>query len=289
MEGREPRVVEVDVGSATLSCTVTGEGPTVILAHGFPDCARSFRHQVPALVEAGFRTVVPSMRGYAPSSVARDGRYDPATLGADLVALVRALSPDAPARLVGHDWGAVAAYAACALAPRAFSHVVTAAVPPLSTAGIKFLNPAQLRKSWYVGFFQLPWVPERRLAADDFAFVDRLWRDWSPGFAPPADEMRAVKDAMRTRVPEVLGYYRSVRRAGAPTRRLLLAPIAVPGVYVHGREDGCCGVALSDGAERAFTIPAVVHRLRGGHFVHQENSLEFNRVLLDFFKREIHV
>jgi pimeloyl-ACP methyl ester carboxylesterase len=287
----DAQIVDIDTGSATLACTVTGAGPTVILAHGFPDCARSFRHQVHALVAAGFRTVVPNMRGYAPSSTARDGRYDPATIGADLVALARVFSPDAPARLVGHDWGAVAAYAACALAPRAFSHLCAVAVPPLRTAGLKFLHPAQLRRSWYVGLFQLPYVAERRLAADDFALVDRLWRDWSPGFTPPAAELAAVKDAMRGRVPDVLAYYRSLRKrdAGAAARRLLLAPIGVPGVYIHGRDDGCCGVALSDGAERAFTAPATVHRLAGGHFVHQENSEQFNRVLLDFLKRPMQI
>jgi pimeloyl-ACP methyl ester carboxylesterase len=257
----------------------------VILAHGFPDCARSFRHQVPALVAAGFRAVVPTMRGYAPSSPARDGRYDAAALAADLVALARHFAPGATARLVGHDWGAIAAYAACALAPEAFSHVATIAVPHLRTLSGRFLRPAQLRRSWYIGLFQLPRIAERRLAANDFALVERLWRDWSPGFVAPVEELCAVKDAMRDRVPEVLAYYRALRQPRYAGRRLLFEPTRVPALYVHGRGDGCLGVALTDGCERGYCGPIAVHRLPGGHFVHQENSEEFNRLLIDFLKR----
>jgi pimeloyl-ACP methyl ester carboxylesterase len=225
------------------------------------------------------------MRGYAPSSPARDGRYDAAALGADLVALARVFAPDGGARLVGHDWGAIAAYAACALAPTAFSHLVTVAVPHLRAVSTRFFRPAQLRRSWYIGLFQLPRIAERHLAADDLALVDRLWRAWSPGFRAPADELRAVKDAIRPRVPEVLGYYRALRDVRFGSRRLLLAPTPVPAVYMHGRDDGCLDVALTDGVERAYTGPIDVHRLAGGHFVHQENSEEFNRLLLEFLKQ----
>ena len=283
MEGGDARVV--DTGGAALQCHVFGEGPLVVLAHGFPDCARSFRHQVPALVAAGFRVAVPSLRGYAPSSPARDGRYDAGALGNDLVVVARTIGGGQPARLVGHDWGAIAAYAACALAPGAFSHLCTIAVPHLRALGPGLLlDLAQLRRSWYVALFQIPRLAERRLAADDLALVDRLWRDWSPGWTAPAEELRAVKDAMRNRIPEVLAYYRALKQPGYP-RHLLMERTRVPALYVHGRQDGCMGVGLTDGCERGYTGPIAVHRLAGGHFVHQENSEEFNRVLLGFLRQ----
>jgi pimeloyl-ACP methyl ester carboxylesterase len=285
MESGDARVV--DTGGATLACQVYGSGPLVVMAHGFPDCPRSFRHQVPALVTAGYRVAVPALRGYAPSSPARDGRYDAAALGADLVAVAREVGGGQPAILVGHDWGAIAAYAACALAPGAFTQLVTIAVPHLRTFGPGALfNLAQLRRSWYIGLFQLPFLAERRLAADDFALVDRLWRDWSPGWQAPADELRAVKAAMRNRVPEVLAFYRALKHPAYP-RHLLMQRTRVPALYVHGRADGCMGVELTDGCERGYAGPITVHRLAGGHFVHQENGEEFNRVLLGFLQQRL--
>jgi pimeloyl-ACP methyl ester carboxylesterase len=281
--------VRVDTGGATLACLVAPgaatDAPLVLCAHGFPDCARSFRHQTSALVAAGFRVVAPYLRGYSPSTPARDGRYDAAALGSDLVALARHFSPGAPARLVGHDWGAVASYAAVALAPGAFSHLATIAVPHLRVAGRRFLTPAQLRRSWYMGLFQLPRVAERRLAADDFALVDRLWRDWSPGFTAPANEVAAVKASLRGREHEALAYYRAIfSRATPSTARLLRRRTRVPSLYVHGVDDGCIGVALADGVERAYAGPIAVHRLAGGHFVHQEAVEEFNSILVEFLR-----
>src|SRR5512135_3737472 len=88
-----------------------GDGPLVLCLHGFPDHARSFRHQLPALAAAGFRAVAPFMRGYAPSEAPRDGRYQSAVLGIDAAELIAALGYDS-AHVFGHDWGAIAAYGA---------------------------------------------------------------------------------------------------------------------------------------------------------------------------------
>ncbi|MCU1280876.1 MAG: hydrolase [bacterium] len=277
-----------DTGGATLACLVAGDGPLVLCAHGFPDCARTFRHQVPALVAAGFRVVAPYLRGYAPSTVARDGRYDASALGNDLVALARHFSPGAPARLVGHDWGAIAAYAAVALAPRAFCHLATIAVPHLRVAGARFATPAQLRRSWYMGLFQLPRIAEHRLGANDFALVDRLWHDWSPGLRQAAGERAAVKASLRGREREVLAYYRAiVSRATSASARLLRRRTHVPSLYVHGVDDGCIGVALADGVERAFAGPVEVQRLDGGPLVPQEAIEPFNGILVEFLRTPV--
>jgi pimeloyl-ACP methyl ester carboxylesterase len=134
-----------------------------------------------------------------------------------------------------------------------------------------------------MGLFQLRHFAERRLAADDFALVDRLWRDWSPGFIAPADELAAVKEALRGREPDVLAYYRAIFSRAAPaTSRLLRRRTRVPALYVHGVDDGCIGVALTDGVERAYAGPIAVHRLPGGHFVHQERVEQFNAILVQF-------
>ena len=277
----------IDLGDVTLAYAEAGAGPLVLAVHGFPDDATTFRAQVPALVAAGYRVVCPTQRGYAPSGVARSGRYDAEALGGDLVALARRLSPDAPVRLIGHDWGAVAAFAAAAISPDRFSHLCTLAVPH-PAAFARNLDAAQARRSWYMALFQLPLLAEARLEASDFALVDRLWRDWSPGYRPSPEELRRVKAGLAGRCGEVLAYYRTLRspRAiGGMPRRLLLGKVRVRSLHLHGADDGCVGVDCTRGAERFYEAP---YRLRvverAGHFLQRERPEEVNPELAAFFR-----
>lgn len=278
-------IERLDLGDVTLSCAVHGEGPLVLAVHGFPDDASTFRHQVPALVAAGYRVVCPTLRGYAPSGLSRSGRYDAEALARDVLALAHRFSPSAPVRLVGHDWGAVAAFAAAALAPARFSHLCTLAVPHAAALARHF-GPAQARRSWYMGLFQIPVLAEARLAADDFALVDRLWRDWSPGYHASAAELRSVKEGIAGRVPAVLAYYRSLRLlralAGA-SRRLLFAPARVPALHLHGADDGCIGAGCAVGAERFHEAPYRLQVIEGaGHFLQREKPEEVSAALVRF-------
>ena len=280
-------IERVDLDDVSLSCAVAGEGPSVVLAvHGFPDEATTFRGQVPALVAAGYRVVCPTLRGYAPSGLARSGSYDAEALGGDLVALADHFSPAAPVRLVGHDWGAVAAFAAAALAPSRFSRLCTLAVPHVAALARAF-GPAQARRSWYIGLFQIPVLAEARLTADDYALVDRLWRDWSPGYRASAAELRAVKDGLAGRVPAALAYYRALRSARSLTgssRRLLFAPVRIPALHLHGADDGCIGVECARGAERFHEAPYRLQVIEGaGHFLQREKPGEVSEALVRFF------
>jgi pimeloyl-ACP methyl ester carboxylesterase len=284
----------VDVGGAELACLVGGatakDAPVALCLHGFPDGARSFRHQLPALAGAGFRVVAPWLRGYAPSTLARDGRYDLAALAGDVCALARHYSPAAPLTLIGHDWGALAGYAATASAPSLFSQLVTVAVPHLAAAGPRWANRRQLRRSWYIGFFQLRGIAEAGVRRNDFRFIDDLWRAWSPGFVPPAEELAAVKAGFRepAHLRAVLGYYRAMLAPATVlggARRLFKARTTVPSLYVHGCDDGCLGIELVDGVEAGYAAPVTVVRIAGaGHFVHQERPEAFNAALLQFLR-----
>ncbi len=277
----------VHLDDVTLSCLVAGDGPVVLCAHGFPDAASTFRHQVKPLVERGFRVVCPTMRGYAPSSVARSGRYDAEVLGQDLCALASHFSPDKPVRLVGHDWGAIAAYAATAIAPHRFSHLITIAVPHIRNVAPRLLMPAQARRSWYIWMFQLRTIAEMRLAENDLALIDRLWRDWSPSYTASKEDLDLIKAGIATRMPEVIGYYRAffsrTSLFGVP-RRLLLTKTSVPALYLHGEDDGCIGVDLMVGSDKHFTAGVSLQRIEhAGHFVHLEKPDIVNPLLLDFF------
>lgn len=279
----------IPLTDVTLSCAVDGppDAPLVILAHGFPDDASTFRAQVPALLAAGFRTAVPTMRGYLPSGTARSERYDVAHLGRDLVELASHLSPGSPARLVGHDWGALAGFAATALAPSRFSHLVTMAAPHLRAA-LGVLRKAQARRSWYVGLFQLPILAEALLRHRDHALIDALWRDWSPSYRPSAEELRSVKNAIAGREHEVLAYYRAALSPSTlfgESRRLLLTKTRVPSLHLHGEDDGCVGVECTENAERWYDAPYRLQRISGaGHFLQREKPDEVNAVLLDFLR-----
>ncbi|MDI1482249.1 alpha/beta hydrolase [Polyangium sp. y55x31] len=276
----------LDLGDVELSCIVHGDGPLVLCVHGFPDDARSFRAQIDPLVARGFRVACPTMRGYAPSSIPKSRRYDAEALGRDLVALADRLSPGAPVRLVGHDWGAIAGYAATALAPARFSHLVTIAVPHIRATLPLLALPAQLRRSWYIAFFQLRGIAERGLAKNDFALIDRLWRDWSPGYVASREDLDHIKAGIAPRVPEVLAYYRAFFTPSSlfgEARRLLLAQTTVPAIHIHGEDDGCVGVELTRGIERHFLAGIRVHTVpRAGHFVHLERPEIVNPILLDF-------
>src|SRR4051812_26981677 len=198
----------------TFHTLEAGDGPLVLCLHGFPDTARSFRHQLPALAAAGFRAVAPYMRGYAPTELAPDGHYQTAALGLDAVALIEALGAD-DAIVFGHDWGAVAAYAAALAAPRRVRKLITAAVP----YGPQFMTSfatsyAQQKRSWYMFFFQTPFA-DIAVAHDDFAFLEHLWSEWSPGWQWPREDMDALKETFRAPgvLQAALGYYRATFNA----------------------------------------------------------------------------
>lgn len=283
-------IARIHLHDVTLSCAVEGDpkAPLVIAAHGFPDDATTFRAQVPALVAKGLRVACPTMRGYAPSSPSSHGRYHAAALGGDLLGIADTLSPNDPVRLVGHDWGAVASYAAVGLAPHRFSHLVTMAVPHAGSF-VENVSRAQLKRSWYMGFFQLRGLADRRLAEDDFALIDRLWRDWSPGYRASAAELRAVKDGIAGREREVLGYYRALLSPAAifgQSREVLFSKVRVPALHLHGADDGCVGAESARGAERFFTAGYEVSILSGaGHFLQREKPDEVNEKICAFLTR----
>jgi pimeloyl-ACP methyl ester carboxylesterase len=275
----------LDTGDVDLAYSSYGDGPLVICAHGFPDCAHTFREQVPTLVGAGYRVVTPTMRAYAPSSKARSGRYDAAALATDLLALANFLSPHDPVVLLGHDWGAVAVYATTHMAPHRVRKIATVAVPHLRVALPRWLRPTQLRKSWYMGLFQLSGYSEARVLNDNMALIDELWRAWSPGYRSAPEEMDRIKAAIRPHVGEVLGYYRALRRVRRDARRAVMAKVRVPALYIHGIDDGCIGVDMTAGIAKAYEAGLEVHHLHdAGHFVHLEQPDRFNELLLGFLR-----
>jgi pimeloyl-ACP methyl ester carboxylesterase len=281
----------VDASVAVRSATVranglqfgvleAGSGPLALCLHGFPDAAHTWRHLLPALAGAGFHAVAPFMRGYAPTAVPADGAYHLGALVADAVAFHEVLGGDANAVLIGHDWGAEAAYGAAAFAPGRWRRLVTLAVPPAALDEVLFSDYEQLKRFFYLFMFRDPaGLAETVVARDDLAFLDKLWRDWSPGFQP-GEHLARVKACLRqpANLAAVLGYYRAAADQEAAGRQ---AP--QPTLYLHGARDGCIGVDLVRGAERLLAPSSRMIVIDdAGHFLHLEEPGQVNDHILSW-------
>jgi pimeloyl-ACP methyl ester carboxylesterase len=249
------------------------DGPLALCLHGFPDTAHTWRFLLPRLAEAGFHAVAPNLRGYAPTSVPSDGHYDTGTLALDACELHRALGGDEEAVIIGHDWGAFATYG----------------VAPQASMADGFFTFDQLRRSWYVFFFQTP-LAEYAVSLDDHAFIDRLWADWSPGFDGSWDAARA-KEALTSpeNLSAAIGYYRAMfsgppadpEAAAAQAAGGTVAP--QPTLYLHGADDGCMGIDTI-GPVTDFLAPGseMVVISGAGHFMHVERPDEVNGHIIRF-------
>lgn len=288
-----PTTRTIRTPNVTFEALEDGSGPLVLCLHGFPDQARSFRHQMPALAAAGFRAVAPYMRGYAPTSQPTDGRFDGMALGEDVLAILDAL--DAPdAIVVGHDWGALATYFAALLAPARVRRLATMAVPYGPALFQAFTtSPTQIRRSWYMFFFQQA-IADVAIRHDDFALVDRLIADWSPGWTMPDDDREATKRCFRQAgsIEAALGYYRHSLGPALANPDLAAAnaqgvsvPLPMPGLMIHGADDGCIGAELVPSMREYFPAGLRIEIVPGaGHFVHQEKPDVVNRLLLEFLR-----
>ena len=282
-------------GKLRFSTLAMGEGPLVLCLHGFPDNAGSFRHQLPALAEAGFRAVSVTLRGYEPSSLPEDGDYSSEALTQDIIAWLDDLNVDR-AHLVGHDWGAAIAYTVGGESPERFHSLTTMAVPHSGRfLAEAMLHPKQLLLSWYMLFFQLRGIADYVVERNDYRFIERLWRNWSPGWDFPRE---IIEDVIRTlRAPGVkeaaLGYYRaslapSALPLTAEKRLAARYQIEVPTLALTGEKDGC----IDSGVFQALMYPEDfpngldVQCVSGvGHFLHQENPEKINALLLDFLQQ----
>jgi len=248
----EPRRLDVTTPDVTLRALTWGppDGPIALCLHGFPDTAHGWRKVAPVLADAGWRVVAPFMRGYAPSSVSSIGSYHVGALMDDAQRVLDAAGPTGRDVIIGHDWGAIAGAGLAAMPDSPFSKAVIMSVPPSASFRGKVPNvggllarlPRQLVRSWYIMYFQLPWLPERSASW----VVPRLWQQWSPGYHATED-VALVLDAIGSppNWRAALGYYRATVRGSKPPERYaelhqhwLSAPV-LPTMYLHGADDGC--------------------------------------------------
>lgn len=259
--------------------------PLVLCLHGFPDSAHSWDGTLPVLAAQGYRVVAPFMRGYWPSSIPEDGDYSCTALGKDVLALISVLGYE-NAIVIGHDWGGFAAYTAANLAPEKVSKLIVMTVPHMANPQRSW---AQLKRSWYVLFFQMPWLPERAVAKNSYQFIDRLYRDWCPNWPQSEWQLAPVKRSLSApgSLAAALGYYRHmIRGAKKSVYEVMARQTSVPSLWLIGEADGSIGPELHEGIESAFSgyfdklsLPTV------GHFMHREEPEPVHEKILAFLEQ----
>lgn len=270
--------IELHANGVRFRINEHGSGDrAALLLHGFPDDAGSMYPLMDRLAEQGYTCYAPFMRGYGESQVDPGEEFYVVDLAEDVVEICEQLDLE-DVLIIGHDWGAIAAYAASNLAPGLFSRAVTMSVPP-ATVLLRntVLHPEQLRRSWYMFYFQVPGVPEMRLQADNFACIERLWGDWSPTWDIPRGRLAEVKLTFRQgeTVANALQYYRCLMRevVANPSRyreswKLVSARSSVPTMMLAGADDGCIAPEMFADPGRAFDADWRLEVIDGaGHFL----------------------
>lgn len=279
----------VSANGARFHVVESGEGPLVLLLHGFPMFWWTWRHQLVALAGAGYHVVAPDLRGYGASDKPPRG-YDLLTLTADVAGLVRALG-ERSAVLVGQDWGGLLAWTVATLHPQLVRRLVVLGVPhPLQLRHVLLSRDTrQLAASRHLFGFQLPWIPERWLTTGEAANVPRLLAGWSArrGWLD-AEASGRYRDAML--IPGVahcsLEYFRWAVRSlfrpdGVRAARLLARGVSMPTLQVHGTDDPAV-LAATAAASQQFARGAFEWvALDGvGHLPQEESPEEVTELLL---------
>jgi pimeloyl-ACP methyl ester carboxylesterase len=270
--------MRADSDGVGIHYEVSGEGRPVVLLHGFPDSGRLWRNQVPALVDAGFKVIVPDQRGYGASDKpAGVEAYNILYLAGDVGAVLADAGVER-AHVVGHDWGAAVAWAIAAMAPDRVDHLVALAVGHPST--FRSDGWDQYEKSWYMLLFQFPDVAEQWLSNDGWA----NFRSW--GQHPDADGVIAELEKTGSLTPGLNWYRANIPPESYIGPPLELPPVQAPTMGVWSTGD----FALTEGqmTRSAENVkgPWRYERLEGpGHWMQLEAPDRVNRLLLDFLPR----
>jgi len=267
-----------------------GDGPVVLLLHGFPQFWWAWRHQLQALADAGYRACAMDLRGYGASDKPPRG-YDTRTSATDVAAVLRSLGASR-AVVVGHGWGGWIAWSMPTLQPTVTRAVASLSMPhPLVFRRASFSNPHQARANAYLAGLQRPFVPERQMTMNG-GYVQRLLREWaSPeGIWPSPEEAKVYSDAMA--LPFVAHsaaeYYRwlvrsQVRPEGWRFAARIKAPITVPVLHLHGERDQAVLAGTAAGSAAYVTARFERHLLPGaGHFLPEEAPSAVSEHLLDW-------
>ena len=283
----EHRHIKLD--DVTLHTVVAGEGPLVVLLHGFPEFWYSWRYQIPALVKAGYRVAVPDMRGYNLSSKPKGiENYKSSKLTGDVKQLIESLG-EKKANLVGHDWGANVAWLFAMQYPEYLERLVICNVPHPVVFMKHFYTWRQgVKRSWYVVFFQLPWLPEMGFRAGDYRSLRSLLRNDPVHKESFSDEdIERYVEAMKQpgALTASINYYRAIFRVTKEERRKMINPIPTPTMIIWGMQDRFLGPELVDTPAKLVPNLRIERIEDSSHWVQCDAHERVNDFLIDFLKK----
>jgi pimeloyl-ACP methyl ester carboxylesterase len=273
-----------DLGDVQLHYVEAGEGPLILLLHGFPEFWYGWRLQIAPLAAAGFRVVVPDMRGYNLSSRPEDVKaYDTDRLTADIRNLIHERGAQS-AMLVGHDWGGSVAWATAMKYPEVVDRmaILNAAHPRKLSQGLH--HPDQLRKSWYFFFFDLPGLPEAVVHANGWHFFRHFLHDANPPYTPEEMDRYIEAWSQPGAATGMINYYRFSVRQPPKEAEAALRPITAPTLVIWGQRDGYLGPELAEPEHDDVPNLDRVERLAdASHWVHHDAAERVTQLLTDFF------
>lgn len=262
-----------------------GSGPLIVLLHGFPEFWYSWRHQIPFLAEHGYTAVAPDLRGYNDTDKPRTG-YDVATLVRDIEGLIKGLGQER-AIIVGHDWGGVLAWVFAARYPQMTERLIIMNAPHPLAFLRELRTLRQLRKSWYVFFFQIPWLPEYRLLRNNADDIGRMLRGAAVQKAVfPREVTAKFQEAMSKpgAMTAALNYYRQALRRLPSARASGEFHVSAPTLLIWGEQDIALGIELTTGLERWVDDISLQRIPDSGHWVQQEQPDKVNQLMLNFLQ-----
>ena len=267
----------------------SGKGPLVVLLHGFPEFWHAWRHQIDPLSE-NFHVVVPDLRGYGETERPPhidDYRYE--NLVEDLVGLIHGLNYE-KAHIVGHDWGGAVAWKMATDHPQMVDRLIIINSPhPSKFAKALRISPEQRKKSWYLFFFQIPYLPELLFKLFPKKFINLTFKDitLTPETISPEDlEIYRKTLEKPGAFQAALHYYRAAfrkKKTASSQSEKQENLISAPTLIIWGEKDSALGKELTEGLEPLFSGPFHIHYMPdGSHWVNEEKPAEVNTLLLEF-------
>jgi epoxide hydrolase 4 len=266
-----------------FNVAVLGAGDRLALClHGFPESSYSWRFQMPLLASLGYKVWAPDLRGYGSTSRPHGiAAYSLENLEADVAGLIEA-SAAKDVVLIGHDWGALIAwyYAMFGRVPIAQLIIMNVPHPALAEKGLRTLR--QLKKSWYIFFFQLPWIPEWALARNGYAMIAQAFRGMAVDKSRfPREVLRVYQDSASGpgALTAMLNYYRALMRGFSANRRRGTPIITVPTLMIWGEVDAALGKELTFGTDRYVRNLTLRYLPQVSHWVQQEAPETVNSMM----------
>ena len=263
-----------------------GQGPLIVLLHGFPEFWYSWRRQIPFLAEHGYTVIAPDLRGYNDTDKPRSG-YDIPTLIRDIARLIIGVGHE-KAFIVGHDWGGVLAWAFAMRYPEMTERLIVMNAPHPAAFIREMRTFKQLRKSWYIFAFQIPWLPEYMLLRNNANEIGRtLLGAAVQRWVFPPEEIAKYQQAMSKpgAMTAALNYYRQSFRRGPRAYAGGKVHVSVPTLLIWGEQDIALGIELTYGLEKWVDNLQIKRIPDSGHWVQQEQADKVNQYMLDFLQQ----